>query len=84
MITKTSLKHPRVRREIIRSTVNVIRGYSVDHVRNSNGQAFIAIRAIPSENVCGSVLHAVDRNGRDVTSAVSAIVKEYIDQRKSK
>lgn len=84
MITKTSLKHPRVRREIIRAVVNVIQGYSVDHVRNSSGQAFIAIRGIPADNACGSVMLAVDRNGRDVTSAVAAIVKEYINRRKSK
>ena len=84
MITKTSLNHPKVRREVIRATINVIRGYSVDHVRNSKGRAFIAIRAVPADNKCGSVLYAVDKNGRDVTEAVSAVIKEYIRQKREK
>lgn len=67
MITTTSLKHPTVKRRIMRASINAMNGYSVDHVRDSSGRAFLAVRYIRERN-CFWVL---DGNGRDVTEFVA-------------
>lgn len=67
MITSTSLKHPTVKRRIIKASVNAMNGYSVDHVRDSSGKAFLAVRYIRETNS----FWVLDGNGRNVTEMVS-------------
>lgn len=71
MITTTSLKHPKVRRKIIAASVNAMNGYSVDHVRDASGRAYLAVRYIREANR----FWVVDGKGRDVTEAVSNALK---------
>lgn len=71
MITSTSLKHPTVRRRIIRASVNAMNGYGVDHVRDSSGRAFLAVRYIKE----AGRFWVLDGKGRDVTHHVSTALK---------
>lgn len=69
MINQTSLKHPVTVQKIKSATLNCIRnGFSVDHVRNSNGQAFLAVR------VHNGIAQVTDIHGRDVTGIVAAVI----------
>ena len=65
MITCTSLKHPTVKREILRAVANVaFLGYSVDHIRDSSGKAYMAVRLR-----CGEVV-ITDSNHTNITETV--------------
>jgi hypothetical protein len=68
MLSTTSFKHPVTRARIMRASINVIsKGYSVDHVRNSNGQAYAAVRL----NEKTGRFIVTDRQGRDITKQVA-------------
>ena len=66
MINQTSLKQSIVRNKIIKASMNVIHnGYSVDHVTNRNGRAYMAIRYNQG------AISVTDRKGRDITKQVA-------------
>lgn len=70
MISVTSLTHPKVTDNLRVACFNVLRkGYSVDHVRNSKGRAYIAVRRDRG------FLVFTDRDGKDITRKVAKTLK---------
>ena len=70
MISVTSLKHPTTLYKIRLACFHVMRkGYSVDHIRNRKGQAYIAVRRIRG------FLVFTDRHGNEITRKVAKAIK---------
>jgi len=70
MITTTSLTHPTVANKLRVACFNVLRkGYSVDHVRNSQGRAYIAVRKDRG------FLVFTDRDNNEITRKVAKTLK---------
>lgn len=70
MITVTTLKHPNTVANIRKACYNVLRkGYSVEHVRNGKGQAYIAVR------YRDGLLEFTDRHGNNITKQVAKSVR---------
>lgn len=70
MLTVTSLQHPKVINSLRIACYNVLKlGYSVDHVRNKKGRAYIAVRRYKG------FLVFTDRNGKEITRMVAKTLK---------
>lgn len=70
MLTKTSLTHPTTLNNLRKACYNVLKqSYSVDHVRNRQGNAYIAVRRYKG------FLVFLDRYGNDITRQVASVLK---------
>lgn len=80
MISSGTLAHSKVRESIFNACLNVYKsGYSVDHVTNRDGQAYIAIR----KGSDGKIM-ATDRNGRDVSKPVREVIQAEVNRLRKK
>ena len=67
MLSTTSFKHPITKKRIMQAGINVLKnGYSVDHIRKANGQAYAAVRLGTN-----GLFIVTDKDGRDITQLVS-------------
>lgn len=71
MLNVNCLKHPTMRRKIMKASYNVLkRGWSVDHVFNAKGQAIMAIRY---DQVTKRFI-VFDRNTKVITDIVAEAI----------